>query len=280
MRKTLQVLQDARKRPFFLAVGFHQAHVPLLAPPEYFEPYPLERIALPALYREDLDPWEGRPPLLRKKNLDLFVERPSTPESARQAIQAYYACISHVDDMVGRLLGALHELGLEERTLVVLLSDHGFHLGERGLWAKMTLYEETTRVPLIVSVPGMAPGVAFDPVELVDLYPTLCALCGLEGPPSLQGRSLVPHLREPHATRNGAAYTVLGHTRGVKGRSIRTRRFRYTEWGDGTCELFDHEEDPHEAHNLLWGAQEISSKAARLRERLQEAMERAAGKRS
>jgi uncharacterized sulfatase len=268
-RRIEPVLRERREGPFFVAMGLHQTHSPLLAPPHYFEHYPLERIELPDSYRPDPAGWPGRPPMGRKRNFDIFMGRPAPPDEARRAIQAYYACMSHADDLVGRVLGALDELGLRESTVVVFLGDHGFHLGERGLWSKSTLYEESTRVPLIVATPGLEPGVSTEPVELVDLYPTLCDLCALPRPETLQGESLLPALEHPGRPRDRAAYTVIGYRR-VNGRSLRTGRHRYTEWRDGTRELFDHQTNPRELVNLLAGdgpappaAQELSRRLAR-----------------
>lgn len=276
MRRAVDILRQVKDRRFFLAVGFHQTHTPLLAPARYFEHYPLEKIPLPRLYREDLLGWEERPPLLRKGNFDVFIRRSSTPEEARRMIQACYACASQVDDMVGRVLNALEELALDSRTIVVFLADHGFHLGEKGLWSKLTLYEESTRVPFIIAAPGAAPGVSSEPVELLDVYPTLCDLCRLEKPDSLQGTSLLPALEVPGRPRERAAYTIIGHKR-VNGRTIRTPRYRYTEWIDGVRELFDHESDPDEATNLLAGGRPEPAATAELKALLEDARRRAAG---
>jgi iduronate 2-sulfatase len=181
-----------------------------------------------------------------------------TDDLRREAIQAYYASISFMDAQVGRVLDALDRLGLAENTIVVMTSDHGYHLGEHGLWQKMSLFEESARVPLIIAAPGVTEGgtVAPAPVGLIDLYPTLAELCGVEAPENLQGQSLVPLLRDPDAPSRGWSLSQVTRGGGGQGRffgySIRTPRWRYTEWdeGDRGLELYDHESDPREQTNL------------------------------
>lgn len=273
-RRIAAVLQEHREGPFFVAMGLHQVHTPLLAPPRHFEHYPLEAIQLPDSYRAEAKEWPDRPKLSRAWNFDLFIGRSAPPDEARKAIQAYYACMSHADDTVGRVLNALDELDLWGSTVVVFLGDHGFHLGERGLWSKLTLYEESTRVPLIIAAPRVKPGVSAEAVGLIDLYPTLCDLCGLKEPEGLQGTSLLPALRDPGRPRDRAAYTIIGHKR-VNGRTIRTSRYRYTEWIDGARELFDHQADPEELDNLLAEGRPEPPVAAQLKARLEQARARA-----
>ena len=165
---------------------------------------------------------------------------------------AYYACVSFVDAQIGLILDAMDELRLWDRTVVVLVSDHGFHLGDHGLWGKLTNFERSARVPLIIAPPHSrhAGTTAYGIVELIDLYPTLVELCALPVPANLEGRSLAPQLANPHLATNRPAYTSTVHE-GVLGRSVRTDRWRYTEWGDnGAVELYDEENDPGEYRNL------------------------------
>jgi uncharacterized sulfatase len=275
-RRVEMVLRERREEPFFLAMGMHQVHSPLLAPPQYFDHYPLDRIELPESFRANAQAWEERSKLSRGWNFDIFIQRDAEPEEARRAIQAYYATVSHADDMIGRVLDVCDELDLWRDTVVVFMADHGFHLGERGLWAKLTLYEESTRVPFMIAAPGVAPGVSTEPVQLLDLYPTLCGLCGLEAPEILQGTSLVPALRDPGNPRDRAAYTMIGYRR-VNGCTIRTDRYRYTEWRDGARELYDHGADPKEIHNLLWDDRPEPAVTPELTALLNEARTRAGG---
>jgi iduronate 2-sulfatase len=180
----------------------------------------------------------------------------------RQAIQAYFASITFMDAQVGRVLAALDRLGLTENTIVVFTSDHGYHLGEHGLWQKMSLFEESSRVPLIIAGPGIkATGsVVQAPVGHVDLYPTLAEICEVERPGSLQGQSLVPMLTDPSVSGRNWALTQVtrgGTNNPFMGYSLRTPRWRYTEWDEGRRgrELYDHEVDPREQTNLALRAE-------------------------
>lgn len=247
----IKLLEENGDRPFFLAVGFFRPHTPYVAPKKYFEPYRLDAIQLA---QDPPREREGIPPAA-------FINRPEekamTDLQRREAMQAYYASVTFMDAQVGRLLDALDRLKLAERTIVVFLSDHGYLLGEHGQWQKMSLFEESARVPLIVAVPGKRANgqPCLRLAELVDVYPTLADLCGLTPPANLDGRSLVPLLDEPLQPWKNAAFTQV--TRGQRenqffGRSIRTERFRYTEWDDGRrgVELYDHKADIEEFRNL------------------------------
>ncbi len=167
-------------------------------------------------------------------------------------MRAYYASVSFMDAQVGRVLDALERLKLRERTIVVFWGDHGYHLGEKGKWSKAySLFEVGTRTPLIISVPGARPLVTTRPVQLLDMYPTLAALCALPQPNGIEGHSLAPLLRNPRAAWSYPAYSVTVY-QGKFGRAVRTDRWRYAEWEDGRegAMLFDHRRDPHELKNL------------------------------
>ncbi|MCA9072976.1 MAG: sulfatase-like hydrolase/transferase, partial [Planctomycetaceae bacterium] len=180
----------------------------------------------------------------------------------REAVQAYLASISFADALVGELLKALENSPHAENTIIVLWSDHGWHLGEKQHWHKFTLWEEATRVPLIIAGPNIAkPGTrTSQPVGLIDLYPTLCELCGIPIPEQLDGTSLCPLVRDPTVERKQPALT----THGPGNHSLRTERYRYIRYADGSEEFYDHQTDPQEWHNLAG-----ESRVARLKQRLQ-----------
>ncbi len=234
-------------QPFFLAVGLFRPHTPYVAPKDYFEMYPTKKIVVPTVpdgYLETL-PRPARASLTRKKDQVNLAD-----DLARQAIQAYYASITFADAQVGRILDALKETGLADNTIVLFTSDHGYHMGEHGYWQKTTLFENAAHVPLIIAGPGTtAKGrTAKTPAEMVDFYPTLAELCALPAPKYLSGVSLAPALTSPDATPRSSAFTQY-----AGGYSIRTPRYRFTEWGENGeqgAELYDHDSDPEELVNL------------------------------
>ena len=249
-------------RPLFLAVGYYRPHTPFIAPAEYFEMYPPEAIGAPP------DPAADRADIPVAALADRPGQRQMTAAQQIAAIRGYYASISFADAQVGRLHGALDAAGLRDNTIVVLFSDHGYHLGAHGLWQKGDLFEGSVRVPLIVAVPARA-GAAYargtataSLAELVDLYPTLVELAGLQVPAQVAGTSLVPVLENPAATVRRSAYTVARSRAGqdrpqwdypqVLGESVRTERYRYTEWAGGIMgvELYDYRTDPDELTNV------------------------------
>jgi len=255
--EAIRLLKENRDKPFFIAAGFFRPHTPYVAPKKYFDMYPLEKVRLPYSPegdREDIP-------------VAAFAHNCPVPHygldelTLRKAMQAYYACVSFVDVQVGRILLELERLGLEENTIVVLWSDHGYHLGEHGgVWQKRTLFEEAARAPLIVRAPGMKGNgqSCRRVVEFVDIYPTVLETAGLPVPEGLAGRSLKPLLEDPLAAWDGAAVTQILRPADdrlpepVMGCSIRTERWRYTEWDEGRSgvELYDHRGDPMEFNNL------------------------------
>ena len=234
------------KESFFLAVGFYRPHTPYVAPKRYFEMYPRDRIALPTLSAAD----KSRTPAAAYRTAAGFKEQDAmTDEQRREAIQAYWASTTFMDAQVGHVLDALDRLGLSDNTVVVFTSDHGYHLGDHGLWQKMSVFERSSRLPLIIAVPrAAARGVAARGLaELVDLYPTLAELAGLRPQGTLDGVSLVPMLKDGAATVKDAAFTQVQN-----GYSVRTDRWRYTEWDEGKdgAVLYDMNTDPRETANL------------------------------
>jgi len=258
--ETLQRLKNEGK-PFFLGVGFVKPHLPFTCPQKYWDMYPEDMIHLPT----DSPPAKDAPaPAFH----DLYELRsyggiPKTGDideaTALKLIRAYRACVSYMDAQLGRVIAELDRLGLRENTLIVLWGDHGYHLGEQGLFTKMTNFELGARVPLIVSAPGLktAGQKSRALVELVDLYPTLSELAGLPVRESLEGTSFVPVLEKPDRKWKQATFSeyLRRGPEGYKGRSIRTDRWRYTEWKtpkgiDAGTELYDHENDPKETVNI------------------------------
>ena len=244
-----------RSRPFFLAVGFFRPHTPYVAPADpYFDWHPQEDMPVVSGVAEDQADLPAAAIGSRHKE-----EEQLTDDLRRACRQAYNASISFMDAQVGRVLDAVDRLGLADDTIIVFTSDHGYHMGEHGLWQKRSLFEESARVPLVIAGPGVPqPGsVAPAPVSQVDLFPTLAELCGVTPPENLQGQSLVPLLTDPTAQGRGWALTQVTRTRTKnKGRffgySLRTPRWRYTEWDEGRAgrELYDHDTDPGELTNL------------------------------
>lgn len=251
-------------RPFFLAVGLFRPHTPFVAPKKYFDLYPIDDIVVPEVpggYDETI-PAQALKSIRRKKDQINLAD-----DLARQAIQAYYASISFADAQVGKILDALEETGLDGNTVVTFTSDHGYHMGEHGHWQKTTLFDNGTHVPMIIAAPKQkVRGESTTmPAEMVDFYPTLSELCGLNRPKHLSGISLVPVLNDISAKPRESAFSQY-----ADGYSIKTDRYRYTWWGkDGTegDELYDHETDPEEMVNRA-----DDPKLQKIRTRLREAI--------
>ena len=251
-KEAIRLLEENRDKPFFLALGFYRPHCPYVAPKKYFDMYPLDKIKLPQDPPDDL---EDVPPAA------VFTKPPHwglDEQQQRESIQAYYASITFMDAQLGKVLDALDRLKLADNTIVVFWSDHGYSLGEHGQWMKMNLFEESARVPMIIAAPrarAKGKGCART-VELLDIYPTLAELAGLTPPSNLHGKSLRPLLDNPKATWAKPAITQVTRARGrqnqIMGYSVRTERWRYTEWDDGRrgTELYDHNKDPREHANL------------------------------
>jgi iduronate 2-sulfatase len=258
--ETIKLLEANKDRPFFLACGFYRPHTPYVAPKKYFDLYPAEKLELPKVPADHRKSAPAPAFGSARKDQDAM-----TDAQRRQALQAYYASVTFMDAQLGKVLDTLERLKLADKTIVVFFSDHGYHLGEHGLWQKMSLFENSARVPLVIYDPrakgnGKACGRT---VELVDLHATLAELCGLPAPKT-DGASLRPLLDDPAAKWDRPAITQVsrgtptttgeqtGKNPWFMGYSVRDERFRYTEWDGGKrgVQLYDYQADPGETKNL------------------------------
>lgn len=226
-------------KPFFLAVGFVRPHVPLVAPRKYFAPYAFAEMSLPPKIPGDWDDIPRTPGNRRtSESLQMDIQQ------QKKLIRAYYASVSYMDAMAGKVLKALERSGQRDNTIVIFTSDHGYHLGEHDLWSKVSIHEESARVPLIICVPGRKPAVCDSLVELLDLYPTVSGICGLKIPGNLQGRDISPLLDDPKLRVRDATLCS------GKGRLYRSDRWALLDYGK-TGELYDMEKDPKQYVNLF-----------------------------
>ncbi len=236
-------------QPFFMALGIHKPHIPFLAPDKYFDMYPPEKLVFE---EADLAFWDQAPEYAQTKRYKGYDFEFGVENDAlrREYIQAYHACVSFIDAQIGLVFDALERSGHWDDTIIVLTSDHGYLLGEKFMWGKVMLFELCDRVPLVIHAPGLTPAGSTSEglVELIDLYPTLTELCGIQPPAGLQGESLMPMLSDPERKGKPVAYTVVSRGKNL-GKAIRTQRWRYTRWPNGE-ELYDLENDPDENHNL------------------------------
>ncbi len=247
--ETIKLLEKHKNEPFFIAAGFYKPHCPWITPSKYFDLYDLGDMTLPKISDETKKNYP-EPALASTSPWPYFG---ISEKEAEECKLAYFAAISFVDAQIGRLLNALDSLGLKNKTIVVFWSDHGYHLGEHGLWFKQSCFEESAKCPLIISVPGLKSSgkLCSRPVELVDIYPTLAELTGLRPPSDLEGYSLAELLKNPGAAWNHPAYTQVQRGN-IPGHSVRTQLWRYTEWnfGKSGAELYNEETDPNELNNL------------------------------
>lgn len=262
------------EKPFFLAVGIHKPHVPFLAPQKYFDMYPKDELKF---VKPPSNFWDTVPKSSISKRFAGFGFEHSVENDdlRREYMQAYHACISFIDAQIGSIFESLKTNGLWENTIVVLTSDHGYQLGEHFQWGKVTLFEVCNRVPLVIRAPGKTRSGTSSQglVELVDLFPTLADLCDVDAPSDLQGRSLVPMLKNPNKKGKEVAYTVVSRGRNL-GKAVRTERWRYSKWTDGE-ELYDLKNDIDEHFNLA-RSPEHSSTIRLMRSHLAQAEAKAA----
>jgi len=245
--EVLKVLEDNHERPFFIGYGIHKPHDPFIAPKKYFEFYPEGRTQL-------AEEPEGRSNRIKMAIPTDRIFAEFTDQERREFKRAYQAGVSFADAQVGKLMDRLDQLELWDSTIVIIMGDHGYHLGEHDWWNKVTVFEDGARAPMLIWVPdALGMGKPTDSLmEFIDLYPTLVDYAGLAPPHKLSGASLRPVLEDPNASVKEAAYTQVTRGPKVMGRSVRTRRWRYTEWGEGKhgVELYDHSKDSGEYYNL------------------------------
>ena len=245
--EAVRLLEENRDKPFFIGVGFHKPHDPFIAPKAYFDLYPLEEVALAE------DP-SGRTPLLEHALPDAYNFETFTEKDRREFKRAYHACTTFVDAQVGKVLDALDRLKLWDNTIVMLLGDHGYHLGEHGWWNKVTVFDIGARVPLVMWVPKAA-GMGAETeavVELLDLYPSLADLCNLKPPHELRGESLRPLVEDPSLMWENPAYTQVVRSPVGMGYSVRYGDWRLTQWGQdgsGGLELYNVAKDKEGYYN-------------------------------
>ena len=246
--KACQLITERKhsKKPFWLGVGFVRPHVPFVAPRPYYKPFlPYSKMILPSKVKDD---WKDIPPAginyCTSTNMKMDLRR------QRKAIGGYYASVAYMDAQVGKVLDALDQSGLTKKTIIIFTSDHGFHLGEHDFWAKVSLRDESAGVPLIICVPGKKPAVCHSFVELLDLYPTTAALCGLKVPERLQGKDISQMLDDPGHEVRKDAFCVAPMRKGFL---LRNRDWAYLQYGEeakGGRELFNMVKDPGQFTNL------------------------------
>lgn len=265
--EAVRVLSELKDKSFFLAVGFWKPHSPFNAPKKYWDKY--DRSKLPAL---NPAPPAGVPPVALHDGREIRGVPPNqltfSPEQAAEIRHGYYANIAYMDAQVGKVLDALEKSGAADRTIVVFVADHGYHIGEHTLWGKTSNFEYDARVPLLIALPATKPGRRTEAlVELIDLFPTLVAQCGLPQPEGLGGTNLTAVLTNPAAHGKSVAFTQHPRpqyfdrepsmTPEAMGYSVRTADVRYTEWRDWKTgqlvglELYDAQRDPAELHNAI-----------------------------
>lgn len=248
-QKAIEIIRAKKKEPFFLAVGLVRPHVPFVAPQSYFERFPYQEMVLPPKVQGD---WDDMP--ANAINYVTTKNAAMSEDQQKKAIAAYYASVSYMDAQVGKILASLKEEGLDKNTIVVFTSDHGFHLGEHDFWMKVSLHEESVRVPLIIKVPGKKSVVCHSFVELIDLYPTLAELAGIKPRSNIQGKSLVKTFDNPLFNVRDYIFSISQNAgKGGNAFTIRNQKWAYIQYGEGAengTELYDMEHDTKQYTNL------------------------------
>jgi iduronate 2-sulfatase len=262
-QKAVELLHKYKdmEKPFFLAVGFVRPHVPLVAPKKYFAPYPLGKIVLPPKIPGD----QGDIPQ-NSANKRTTANYKMDLNQQKGTLRAYYASVSFVDALVGKILTALEATGQRDNTIVIFTSDHGYHLGEHDMWQKVSIHEESAKVPLIICVPGKKPAVCHSLAELIDLYPTVSKLCDLKIPGNIQGKDISGMLDDPAVKVRDAALSS------GKGRLLRTENWAFLDYGK-SGELYDMKTDPKQYVNLIDNpayAETLATMKAKLKAKLTE----------
>ena len=244
--KAVQLIDRHKDEAFWLGVGFVRPHVPFVAPRSYYPPFlPYEKMVLPEKFPGD---WEDipKPGINYKTSLNMKMD----VRRQKKAMGGYYASVAFMDAQVGKVMAALRKAGIEDKTIVIFTSDHGYHLGEHDFWAKVSLRDESAGVPLIISVPGSKPAVCHSLVELLDLYPTVSKLCGLKIPKRIQGKDISPMIENPARSVRDAAFSVAPSRKGFLLREDNWAFIQYQEDASGGIELFDTQQDPQQFTNL------------------------------
>src|SRR5436190_1190160 len=261
--KAVELIAKHAGQPFFLAVGFVRPHVPFVAPKKYFEPFlPYDKLSLPPKIEGD---WDDIPQA--GINYKTSVNMKMDLRRQRKAVGGYYASVAYMDAQVGKVLDALEKSGQAENTIVIFTSDHGYHLGEHDFWAKVSLRDESAMVPLIIRVPGKQPAVCNSFVELLDLYPTLASLCGLEIPSRLQGQNISKMLDDPAHQIHDTVFNVTPSSKGFLLRDDHWAYIQYAEDASAGIELFDMTRDPKQDSNLA-GKPEFAGVVEQFKSRL------------
>lgn len=240
--KIIELINKNKDKPFFIASGMVRPHYPHVSPKRFFDMYPWQKITPPELFpndHADIPPKGIASSTSKNCGIDKY------PDNIKRMWAAYYANVSFADEQIGKILDELKRLGLDESTAIVLFSDHGYHLGEHEFWQKVNLHEEVIRVPMIIAVPGLRPGRTDSIAELVDIYPTVCELMGVDIPEHVQGKSLLPVIKDSDAKVKDVALSFL---RG--GTSLRKDGWVFNYYNDSTAELYDMKKDPAQFHNL------------------------------
>ncbi len=261
--KACELIAAHKDEPFFLGVGFVRPHVPFVAPRSYYPPFkPYSKLTLPEKLAGD---WDDVPKA--GINYKTSVNMKMDVRRQKKAVGGYYASVAYMDRQVGKVLDALSDAGLDDNTIVIFTSDHGYHLGEHDFWAKVSLRDESAQVPLIISVPGKQPAVCHSLTELLDLYPTVSSLCGLDVPTRLQGKDISQMLDDPEHKVRDAAFSVAPMRKGFLLREDRWAYIQYDEDASRGIELFDMDHDPGQFNNLARDA-EHATEVRRLRQKM------------